>query len=208
MILYSQDSSPYSAAVRVAVYAKNLQIEIAEPPNGLRSSRFHSINPLGTIPCLVHGDLVLPESVAILEYIEEMFPNPALLPSDPASRATVRVVQRIAELGVLTPSVELARVTATNEPADGSAKLTRLLRGLASADAYLGEGKFAIGSQLTLADCQLSVALSLVRGLVSDRRIPDLLSARPRLLRYLAQVEREEHVGRVFAELRAGSEPR
>ena len=201
MILYSQDSSPYSAAVRIAVYAKDLQIEIVEPPNGLRSTHFHSINPLGTIPCLVHGSLVLPESVAILEYIEEMFPKPALLPSDPASRATVRVVQRIAELGILTPSVELAKVTAENEPAEGSAKLTRLLRGLASADTYISEGPFAIGDQLTLADCQLSVALSLVRGLVSEGRIPDLLATRPRLQRYLAEVEREPHVGRVFAEL-------
>lgn len=205
MILYSLDSSPYSAAVRIAVYAKDLQIEIVEPPSGLRSTRFHAINPLGTIPCLVHDALVLPESVAILEYIEEMFPDPPLLPGDPASRATVRVVQRIAELGILTPSVELARVTAANEQAEGSAKLTRLLRGLASADAYIGEGSFAVGEHLTLADCQLSVALSLVRGLVDARRIPDLLAARPRLLRYLDEVKLQPNVGRVFAELHSAA---
>ena len=76
MILYSLDSSPYSAAVRIALYAKDLQIEIVEPPSGLRSTRFHAINPLGTIPCLVHDSLVLPESVAILETSRKCSPIP------------------------------------------------------------------------------------------------------------------------------------
>lgn len=201
MILYSLSSSPYSAAVRIAVYAKNLDIDVIDPPGGLGSTRFHSINALGTIPCLVHGDLVLPESVAILEYLEEMFPEPALLPGEPNARATVRVVQRVAELGILTPCVELRRLTGAPDTTTGSAKLTRLVRGLASADAYVSEGAFAVTDRLTLADCQLSVALSLVRGLVRANKIPNLIAARPRLSRYLATIEANPHVSRVLDEL-------
>lgn len=201
MILYSLASSPYSAAVRIAVYAKKLDIEVVEPPGGLGSTRFHSINALGTIPCLVHDKLVLPESVAILEYLEEMFPAPALLPDQARARASVRVVQRIAELGVLTPSVEIRNAQPAGESSAGSAKLTRLLRGLASADAYVSDGPFAVGDRLTLADCQLSIALWLVRGLIADGRIPDLLAARPRLARYLATVQEDARVRRVLREM-------
>lgn len=201
MILYPLNSSPYSAAVRIAVYAKNLDIEIVDPPGELGSTRFHSINALGTIPWLVHGDLVLSESVAILEYLEEMFPEPALLPGEPYARATVRVVQRIAELGILTPCAELRRLPETPDAATGSAKLTRLVRGLASADAYVSDGSCAVGDRLTLADCQLSVALSLVRNLVRAGKIPNLLSARPRLSRYLTTIEANRDVYRVLGEV-------
>lgn len=205
MILYSQSTSPYSAAVRIAVYAKNLNIDIIDPPGGLGSTRFHSINALGTIPCLVDGELVLPESVAILEYLEEIHPSPALLPRVPRERAAVRLVQRIAELGILNPSVELAKAPPSNEGATGSAKLTRLLRGLASADAYVSEPPFAVGGSLSLADCQLSIALSLVRKLATQSLIPDLLSSRPRLARYLDIIQDNQHVSRVLSEMEAAS---
>ena len=48
MRLYSEHNSPFSAPVRVAIYAKGLEIEIEPPPGGLLSARFHAINPLGT----------------------------------------------------------------------------------------------------------------------------------------------------------------
>ena len=71
MKLYSEDSSPFSAPVRIAIYAKSLDIEIAPPPGGLLSARFNAVNPLGTIPCLILDDgAPLPESAAIMEYLE------------------------------------------------------------------------------------------------------------------------------------------
>ena len=48
MKLYSEDSSPFSAPVRVAIYAKGLNIAIEPPPGGLLSAKFHAINPVGT----------------------------------------------------------------------------------------------------------------------------------------------------------------
>lgn len=205
MILYSQNTSPYSAAVRIAVYAKKLGIDIIDPPGGLGSTRFHSINALGTIPCLVDDELVLPESVAIMEYLEEMCPSPALLPRLPKERAAVRLVQRIAELGILNPAVELSKTPATGEGATDRAELTRLLRGLASADAYIADPPFAVGGTLSLADCELSVALSLVRKLILQSQIPDLLASRPRLARYLAMIQDNPHVSRVLSEMEDAS---
>lgn len=49
-----------------------------------------AINPEGTIPAMTHGDLVLTESTAIMEYIDEAFPGPALMPDDPVARWRVR----------------------------------------------------------------------------------------------------------------------
>ena len=99
MRLYSENNSPFSAPVRIAIYAKALDIEIVAPPGGLRSAQYHTINPLGTIPCLMLDDGTrLPESAAIMEYLEEKFPDPPLLPVTPEARAQVRLLQRIGEL--------------------------------------------------------------------------------------------------------------
>jgi glutathione S-transferase len=99
MKLYSEDSSPFSAPVRVAVYAKELNIDIEPPPGGLLSAKFHAINPVGTIPCLILDDgTALPESAAIMEYLEDKFPEPPLRPASPEATARVRLLQRIGEL--------------------------------------------------------------------------------------------------------------
>jgi glutathione S-transferase len=88
MRLYSENNSPFSAPVRVSIYAKGLEIEIEPPPGGLLSARFHAINPLGTIPCLMlDSGEPLPESAAILEYLEDKFPNPPLRPEGAEARA-------------------------------------------------------------------------------------------------------------------------
>jgi len=62
--------------VRVAIYAKGLTIAIEPPPGGLLSAKFHAINPVGTIPCLIlDNNTPLPESAAIMEYLEDKFPE-------------------------------------------------------------------------------------------------------------------------------------
>ena len=104
MKLYSEDSSPFSAPVRIAIYAKGLNIDIEPPPGGLLSARFHAINPVGTIPCLILEDgTPLPESAAIIEYLEDKYPEPPLRPAGPEAKARVRPLQRIGELQILIP---------------------------------------------------------------------------------------------------------
>lgn len=58
---------------------------------------YHAVTPLGTVPTLIHDGVVIPESMAAIEYLDEVFPEPPLLPSDPAGRARVRsIAQAIA----------------------------------------------------------------------------------------------------------------
>src|SRR5947209_1405171 len=203
MRLYSENSSPFSAPGRVAIYAKGLEIEIEPPPGGLLSARFHAINPLGTIPCLMLEDGVpLPESAAILEYLEDKFPHPPLRPEGAEARAHVRLLQRIGELQITTPLVELARLDghATSDPTFAT-WLTRLIRGLSSLQIYLRAEGLAAGPGLTLADCQLAPALFLLPKVAQQIRKPHLLKAYPLILRYVEAIGNHAAVRRVLDEM-------
>jgi glutathione S-transferase len=79
--------------VRIAVREKGLVCEETEvdiPRSAQRSEAFLRLNPFGQLPVLEDGDLVICESIAILEYLEERYPNPRLLPQDAVQRALVR----------------------------------------------------------------------------------------------------------------------
>jgi glutathione S-transferase len=203
MKLYSEHSSPFSAPVRAAVYAKGLNVEIEPPPGGLLSARFHAINAVGTIPCLILEDgTPLPESAAIMEYLEDKFPTPSLRPEGAEARARGRLLQRIGELHIMTPLVELARRADPATPDPGSGLwLTRLVRGLSSLQTYVGEEPFALGAQLTLADCELAPALFMLRKTAAAYGKAALLSAYPPVARYLASSSRHPAIRRVLEEM-------
>lgn len=206
MILYSTSTSPNSVPVRIAVRFKKLDIVIEKPPGGLGSTKFHTINPVGTIPCLVLDDgFVMPESVAIIDYLDEVFPEPPLMPADPRARAEVRVLQRIAELGILNQGIELQRLLRSDTREDEliSTRLTRLLRGLASADLYLKPEMGFMRGIITMADCHLAPALRFVRIVLKEAGGADLLLARPRLAEYLEHASNHDVFGEILAAMAA-----
>lgn len=205
MRLYSENYSPFSAPVRIAIYAKGLDVEIVSPPGGLRSAQYHVINPLGTIPCLVLEDGTrLPESSAIMEYLEEKFPSVRLLPLAPEARAQVRLLQRIGELHITTHTVELAQLPKTEGSEEtGSVHLTRIVRGLAALQNFLSGDDFAVGPHLTLADCQLAPALFRVPRAVGAFMNRDLIGAYPKVAQYIGTSRRHAAVARVLDEMAA-----
>ncbi|MGZ3769423.1 MAG: maleylacetoacetate isomerase [Bdellovibrio sp.] len=95
IILYNYFRSSTSYRVRLALHMKGLPFEY-KPINLLKgeqhSPEYRKINPLGGVPSLVHEGKVIPESFAIIEYLEEVFPTPALLPKDHYTRARIRQV--------------------------------------------------------------------------------------------------------------------
>jgi glutathione S-transferase len=93
MTLYWHPFSVFPRRVRIALREKAIacrEVEVDLPGGALRGAAFARLNPFGQVPVLEDGDLVIAESVAILEYLEERQPRPALLPDGPAARARVR----------------------------------------------------------------------------------------------------------------------
>ena len=92
MILYDAGRCPYCARVRIALAEKGLGYEPVEIDLSDRPAWLYGKNPSGKVPVLEEdGGFVLPESLVIMEYLEERFPEPALWPADPAERALGRL---------------------------------------------------------------------------------------------------------------------
>ena len=98
--LYSYWRSSAAYRIRIALELKGLEYDIA-PVNLIKDGGEHkrepykAINPQGLVPTLLDGEIVLGQSPAILEYLEDIYPEPALLPANAHKRALVRQVMYI-----------------------------------------------------------------------------------------------------------------
>jgi maleylacetoacetate isomerase len=142
--------------------------------------------PMGTVPCLVVDDgPPLSESVAILEYLEELAPERPLLPRDPWLRARVRQLVQLVNSGIQplqNTSVQKHLSTDENVRAEwvhyfNRRGLTALEAVLASVEGEIGRGRYCVGDELTMAD------IYLVPQVATAARFGVLLEAFPRILR-------------------------
>jgi len=89
MVLYSDQTTPIGHAVRIVLAEKDINVEI-NYVDGERPEELNELNPYGAILTLIDRDLVLYEAQIIMEYLDERFPHPPLLPVDPVTRAINR----------------------------------------------------------------------------------------------------------------------
>ena len=90
LTVYSTAESLYCAKLRILLRYKQLQWHEVEPDGGCGSPQYRELIHSGTMPALVEGDLVLADSEAIAEYLNDTFPEPAMLPANPRARAKCR----------------------------------------------------------------------------------------------------------------------
>lgn len=100
MELYTYFRSTAAYRVRIALNLKQLEAEhrhvhLVRDGGEHRKPSFHKLNPQERVPVLVDGGVPVTQSLAILEYLEEIHPNPPLLPSDTVDRAWVRSIAAI-----------------------------------------------------------------------------------------------------------------
>jgi glutathione S-transferase len=98
-ILYEHPLSPYVQKVKIALGEKGVAFESRMPDilAGSDAEQFLRINPRLEVPTLVDGDHAIFDSTIILEYVEERWPEPALLPAAPAERARARMIEEVCD---------------------------------------------------------------------------------------------------------------
>ncbi len=90
MILYSDSSRPIGHAVRIVLAEKDINAEVNFIEDNNRPEALNELNPYNSILTLVDRDLVLYDAQIIMEYLDERFPHPPLMPVDPVNRASNR----------------------------------------------------------------------------------------------------------------------
>ncbi|MBS1171567.1 MAG: maleylpyruvate isomerase [Proteobacteria bacterium] len=167
MKLYNFFRSGTSHRLRIALNLKGIDYEYVAVD--LRSEEhlgadFKAVNPQGLVPALVDGDLTLIQSPAIIEWLEERYPTPPLLPANPDGRARVRALAAIVGCDIHPINnrriLEYLRKTlACDEAAVQAWCATWIDAGFAALEALLAadprRGAFCFGDAPTLADVYL-----------------------------------------------------
>ena len=144
LTLYDAARCPFAARARLVLAEKDVPYEPVEIDLADRPAWLYEKNPAGRVPVLEDDGVVIPESRVIAEYLEERYPEPALLPPDPADRALVRLA--IERFDALTGPYYAYRADRTPEAED------RLHEALAELDETLARHPYVAGTEFTLAD--------------------------------------------------------
>ena len=208
MQLFQGDLSPFAARVRIQLRAKDIRdVDLCAAPGGTGSEAFRQLNPTGKIPALQFGDVVIPESQTICDYLEDRYPTPPLWPQDLLARAQARLVTRFTDLYVCAPMFQTTGHASrkTRDQAFVDARLAEVQAGLAYIDhcrkrSGLATGRYAIGERLTLADAALAPALFFVTRFAAPVFARnDLMSAA--MTDYWEGIQADLHVQPVLAEM-------
>ncbi len=165
--LYVFPIAPNPTKLRSYVAEKGIEIEqvmVDLREGAQRRPEFRAKNPLGRLPVLELDDgECISESLAIIEYLEELHPHPPMLGRTPLERLRVRSAERLVETGVLQPIALIVHATRSPlglppRPEMAEFFRARLDEALPLVDAKLAASPFVCGETPTIADCTLWAA--------------------------------------------------
>jgi len=175
LVLYDAPRCPYAARVRIVLAEKGVEVEVVEIDLFDRPDWLYEKNPKGRVPVLEEDDRPLAESAVLMEFLEERYPEPALLPPDPADRAAVRLL--IFRADELTDPYYALRRGEDGAGEQFDAALGRL-------EALLGAQPYLSGAEYGLAD------IALVPWVLRARDVLGVeLEGFPALIDWLARLE-------------------
>ena len=207
--LYGYFRSSAAFRVRIALNLKGIAAELASVHlrKGMqRKEDYRRLNPQELVPLLVHKDTAIGQSLAIIEYLDEIVPEPPLLPKDSKGRARVRQIALaiacdIHPLNNLRVLQFLQQRFGANEPAVADWQRHWMGLGFSALEEILSRdarrGAFCHGDTPTLAD------ICLVPQLANARRVETDLSAFPTLL----GIEKEAYRLSAFEAARPQNQP-
>ncbi|MDH3747832.1 MAG: glutathione S-transferase N-terminal domain-containing protein [Gammaproteobacteria bacterium] len=155
MTLFSRPTDIHSHRTRLVLAEKNINIEISSVTGSDLPEDLMDLNPYHTVPTLVDRDLTLYDSRVIIEYLDERFPHPPLMPVDPVTRAQFR----LALFRIETDWYSLAEEADTM---DGklSAKSKKLLReSILQSSELFGARPYFLSDEFSLVDCSIAPIL-------------------------------------------------
>jgi maleylacetoacetate isomerase len=174
-ILYTYFRSSASWRVRIALAYKGIEYE-QKYVNLLKKEQYGEdylkINPLAQVPALLHNGHLITQSVAILEYLEEVVPGKPLMPKDPLQRARVRELCEIIGSGI--QPLQNTSVIGKIDSEDASKRIEWakfwVEKGFNALEKLLSQtsGKYCVGDELTLADLFLAPQVAQANRFMVD----------------------------------------
>ena len=142
MLLYEHPLSSYAQKVKIALREKGLEFKAETPPalgSGRADGQFAAASPRNEVPALIDGDTRVFDSTIILEYLEDRWPEPALLPSGAAARARVRMLEELCDtyFEAINWAVFEIRIFQRATDAQGDELLARAAQQVSGVMAYL-----------------------------------------------------------------------
>jgi len=156
MTLFSKPTCIHSHRTRLVLAEKNVNIEISSIDGPDLPEDLMDLNPYHTVPTLVDRDLVLYDSRVIIEYLDERFPHPPLMPVDPVTRAQFR----LALFRIETDWYQFAEQFDNDGDRKLASKSRKMLREsiLASVDLFAAKQYF-LSDEFSLVDCSIAPIL-------------------------------------------------
>lgn len=155
MTLYSDPNSAQSHRVRIVLGEKDLVFNVEDVLLGQNNEDLIALNPNNTTPTFVDRNLVLYESRVIMEYLDERFPHPPLMPVDPVIRAKTRMVLHYIEKDLYGLLVD---VKSSGEKKSTAAKQKLKDNIMLSLDFIQGK-KFFLSDDFSIIDCSMAPIL-------------------------------------------------
>ncbi len=167
MTFYSDNTSHYSHRVRIVLAEKGVSVEMIEADSVHPSAELSEVNPYNTLPTLVDRDLVLYESKVMMEYLDERFPHPPLLPVYPVARAESRLIIYRIEKDWCGLVDSILNSRSDNVVSKSAKELRESILGIAPIFA---EKPYFMSEEFTLVDCCIAPILWRLPSLGIDIR--------------------------------------
>lgn len=156
MTLFSGPTCFHSHRTRLVLAEKNINMEIVNVDGPDLPEDLLDLNPYHSVPTLVDRELVLYDSRVIIEYLDERFPHPPLMPVDPVTRAQFRLALYRIEKDWYSLADELQKTVDTKHATRTRKMLEESI--VASADVFSAK-KFFLNDDFSLVDCSIAPIL-------------------------------------------------
>lgn len=156
MTLFSRPTGPWSHRVRLVLAEKSINIDFVDVAEGTLPEDLLDLNPYNSVPTLVDRDLVLYDSRVIIEYLDERFPHPPLMPVDPVTRAQFRLALYRIERDWYSVAEEIAD-GGDRKPVTQARKV--LQDSIVSSVEIFSAKRFFLSEEFSLVDCTIAPIL-------------------------------------------------